>query len=141
MKEIQYITDIESLKAISDSLRINILLSLKDVPMSGQEIAKAIDINRSKIHYHLNELEKHGFIEVAKTEVKNGIIQKFYLPVAKAFIPDISIFNSSFFAGYKEIFIEKENVEKFKSEMGDLIDKYGVTESATTEKITLYIGE
>lgn len=141
MKEIQYITDIESLKAISDSLRINILLSLKDVPMSGQEIAKAIDINRSKIHYHLNELENHGFIEVAKTEVKNGIIQKFYLPVAKAFIPDISIFNSSFFAGYKEIFIEKENVEKFKSEMGDLIDKYGVTESATTEKITLYIGE
>lgn len=141
MKEIQYITDIESLKAISDSLRINILLSLKDVPMSGQEIAKAIDINRSKVHYHLNELENHGFIEVAKTEVKNGIIQKFYLPVAKAFIPDISIFNSSFFAGYKEIFIEKENVEKFKSEMGDLIDKYGVTESATTEKITLYIGE
>lgn len=141
MKEIHYITDIESLKVISDSLRINILLSLKDGPMSGQDIAKAIDISRSKIHYHLNELENHGFIEVAKTEVKNGIIQKFYLPVAKAFIPDISIFNNNFFAGYKEIFIETENVEKFKNEMGDLIDKYGVAESTTTEKITLYIGE
>lgn len=141
MKDIHYITDIESLKAISDSLRISILLSLKDGPMSGQDIAKAIDINRSKIHYHLKELESHGFIEVAKTEVKNGIIQKFYLPVAKAFIPDISIFNNHFFAGYKEIFVEAENVADFKGEMNDLINKYGVAASTTTEKITLYIGE
>lgn len=141
MKDIHYITDIESLKAISDSLRISIILSLKDGPMSGQDIAKAIDINRSKIHYHLKELENHGFIEVAKTEVKNGIIQKFYLPVAKAFIPDISIFNNHFFAGYKEIFVEAENVANFKNEMNDLINKYGVSASTTTEKITLYIGE
>lgn len=141
MKDIHYITDIESLKAISDSLRISIILSLKDGPMSGQDIAKAIDINRSKIHYHLKELENHGFIEVAKTEVKNGIIQKFYLPVAKAFIPDISIFNNHFFAGYKEIFVEAENVANFKNEMNDLINKYGVAASTTTEKITLYIGE
>jgi len=141
LKDIHYITDIESLKAISDSLRISILLSLKDGPMSGQDIAKAIDINRSKIHYHLKELENHGFIEVAKTEVKNGIIQKFYLPVAKAFIPDISIFNNHFFAGYKEIFVEAENVANFKNEMNDLINKYGVSASTTTEKITLYIGE
>lgn len=141
MKDIHYITDIESLKAISDSLRISILLSLKDGPMSGQDIAKAIDINRSKIHYHLKELESHGFIEVAKTEVKNGIIQKFYLPVAKAFIPDISIFNNHFFAGYKEIFVEAENVANFKNEMNDLINKYDVAASTTTEKITLYIGE
>lgn len=141
MKEIHYIKDIESLKIISDSLRINILLSLKDGPMSGQDVAKAIDINRSKVHYHLNELESHGFIEVVKTEVKNGIIQKFYLPVAKAFIPDISIFNNHFFAGYKEIFVEKENVAKFKSDMNDLMDKYRVEATATTEKITLYVGQ
>lgn len=141
MKAIHYITDIESLKVISDELRVNILLSLKDEPKSAQDIVKLIGISRSKIHYHLNELESHGFIEVAKTEVKNGIIQKFYLPVAKAFVPDISFFNNSFFAGYKEIFIEKDRVENFKRDMTDLIEKYCTMESTATERITLYIGK
>src|SRR5690606_2622941 len=34
-------------------------------------------------HYHLRELEKCGLVVVERTEEKNGIVQKFYRPIAR----------------------------------------------------------
>ncbi len=52
IKDIQYITDIEKLKVISDPLRISILTTLGTEKKNSKELAKLLKINRTKIHYH-----------------------------------------------------------------------------------------
>lgn len=81
------IEEYEQLKAVSDPFRTTILGHLIEMPYTGQQLAQLLALPRSKIHYHLAELEKNGFIRVVKTEVKNGIIQKFYRAVAWSFVP------------------------------------------------------
>lgn len=81
------IEDYEQLKAIGDPFRAKIVSHLIEKPYTGQQLAQALELPRSKIHYHLNELEKNGLIRVVKTEVKNGIVQKFYRSVARSFVP------------------------------------------------------
>lgn len=81
------IEEYEQLKAISDPFRAKILSHLIEKPYTGQQLAQLLELSRSKIHYHLNELEKNGLIRIVRTEVKNGIVQKFYRSVARSFAP------------------------------------------------------
>lgn len=142
MKDIFYIENIDDLKVISDPFRIEILVSLGTIPQSGQELAEKMNVSRSKVHYHLKELEKHGFIEVVKQNIVNGIVQKFYLPVAKAFVPDINIFSDVFFNEFKEILIKKEKISSFKEDIYDVIEKYSEKEEKkNTKKVNIYIKE
>lgn len=125
MEEIKYIKNLEELKIISDPLRLKILLNFSKGNKSAQDIANDLDLERSKVHYHLKIMENSGFIEVIDTNIINGIIQKIYAPVAKAFIPDFDILldksepdNNSIF------FIEKSNLSDFDLELNMLIKKY-----------------
>lgn len=86
-KAFMTITELDQLKALSDPLRNQILTILVEKSFTGQQLSKHFEISRSKIHYHLNELEKFGFIQVVHTEVKNGFEQKFFRAVARGFIP------------------------------------------------------
>ncbi|WP_249730634.1 winged helix-turn-helix domain-containing protein [Paenibacillus sp. J2TS4] len=81
------INQFDQLKALSDPFRTQIVMLLIEKSYTGQQLAQHLEIPRSKIHYHLNELEKNELIRVSRTEVKNGIIQKFYRSVARGFIP------------------------------------------------------
>jgi len=87
LERVFIIQEYEQLKAVSDPFRTTMLYHLIEKAYTGQQLAQLLELARSKIHYHLNELEKNGFIRVVKTEVKNGIIQKFYRAVAWSFIP------------------------------------------------------
>ncbi|WP_274651089.1 ArsR/SmtB family transcription factor [Paenibacillus humicola] len=87
MEQYFIITTYDQLKAVSDPFRVKILSLLIEGSYTGQQIAQILEIPRAKIHYHLNELEKNGFINVVRTEVKNGIVQKFFRAVAYGFRP------------------------------------------------------
>jgi predicted ArsR family transcriptional regulator len=87
LKPVYVIRDLEQLKTVSDSLRSKVLVYLIEKAYTGQQLAKQLGMARAKVHYHLNELEKHGFISVIHTELKNGIVQKFYRAVARGFVP------------------------------------------------------
>ncbi|EPY07798.1 transcriptional regulator [Paenibacillus alvei TS-15] len=86
-KQMMTLVHYDQLKQLSDPLRCRIVSLLIPKSYTGQQLSQELEIPRAKIHYHLNELEKHELIAVAKTEVKNGIIQKFYRSAAKSFIP------------------------------------------------------
>lgn len=124
IKDIQYITDIEKLKVISDPLRINILTTLGTEKKNSKELAKLLKINRTKIHYHLNILEENNFIEVVDTDSINGIIQKYYLPTAQAFVPSPSIFNDLFNNTSINFNVKKEDVKDFWDEVKKLEKKF-----------------
>ena len=124
IKDIQYITDIEKLKVISDPLRISILTTLGTEKKNSRELAKLLKINRTKIHYHLNILEENNFIEVVDTDSINGIIQKYYLPTAQAFVPSPSIFNDLFNNTSINFNVKKEDVKDFWDEVKKLENKF-----------------
>ena len=81
------LTTYSQLKAMSDPLRVEMMMRLCERPYTGQLLSEKFGISRAKIHYHLKELEKNSLIEIVYTEEKNGIIQKFYQSVAKGFTP------------------------------------------------------
>lgn len=86
-KDVHVIESYDQLKALSDPLRIKILIYLIEKARTGQQIAQLLDISRPKVHYHLKELEKHGLIQLVRKEEKNGILQKYYKAIAKWFMP------------------------------------------------------
>jgi DNA-binding transcriptional ArsR family regulator len=76
--EILIIESLETLKIVSDPLRLRLLALLRDEPRSVKEIAQALDVPLKKLYYHVNLLEEHGLIRVADTRVISGIIEKHY---------------------------------------------------------------
>ncbi|MFG6496996.1 helix-turn-helix domain-containing protein [Fictibacillus sp. UD] len=85
MQEIYHIREVEQLKVISDPLRIKILWEILDEAKTGKILSDLLEVPAPKIHYHLKEMERVGLIMVERTEEKNGIVQKFYRPVAQSF--------------------------------------------------------
>lgn len=129
IKDIQYITDIEKLKVISDPLRISILTTLGTEKKNSRQLAKLLKINRTKIHYHLNILEENNFIEVVDTDSINGIIQKYYLPTAQAFVPSPSIFNNLFNNTSVNFNINRKDMIEFWNEVKKLEKKFSSKDS------------
>lgn len=73
----------EQLKVLSNNLRVKILNVYDDwVPRTNKQIADALQMPPSKVHYHVRELERVGLLVLVETREKGGVVEKFYLPVA-----------------------------------------------------------
>ena len=90
------VTDLETLKVISDPLRVQILEHIGFASASGRlttvkQLSNELDIPPTKLYYHINLLEKHGLIRIAETRVVSGIIEKHYQVCAKKIRADLDI--------------------------------------------------
>lgn len=116
------IDTLEKLKVISDPLRTKILMNLVKKEYTGQQLAEILEIPKTKIYFHLKELEKHGIVEIVKAEEKNGIMQKFYKAVARRFIPSDDLLPShELIETSRQVFLEtllttRKEVEQAPSE-------------------------
>lgn len=99
-------------------------MTLGATPKTAQDLSDTLGVSRSKIHYHLKILEQNGIIEVVDTELINGITQKYFLPVAKAFIPNSNIFNNNFEEKQLTFKIPSRVYDSFEEELNELINKY-----------------
>lgn len=72
------ISDLDTLKVISDPFRIQILEVLLPEPQSVNQIAEKLGLSPSKLYYHVNMLEKHGLIQMVDTTLHGNIIEKHY---------------------------------------------------------------
>jgi DNA-binding transcriptional ArsR family regulator len=72
------IDDLETLKVMTDPLRIQILELLDPAPQTVNYVAEKLGLASSRLYYHFNLLESIGLIEVAKTRTVNNIIEKYY---------------------------------------------------------------
>ncbi len=80
---IEFVVDnLETLKAIAHSTRLDILQSLKR-PKTVKEIAQRLELPATKLYYHVNLMEKHGLIKVVETNIVSGIIEKKYQVTAR----------------------------------------------------------
>lgn len=138
MKDIFVMDTLEQFKCISDPLRIKIIHALGRKPMTSQMLSEELDIPRSKIHYHLKELEKNGLAVVVKTEQIRNFIQKFYEPIAKAMIPsqDLLMTQTDILRHSLKsvkVDIEINKYQLFLDELDELSKKYQVDSSKSEE--------
>ena len=80
--DVLVVTRPETLKLISDPLRLRLLELLRDQARTVKELATALDAPVTKLYYHVNLLLEHGLIRVADTRLVSGITEKRYRVVA-----------------------------------------------------------
>ena len=79
------IRDLETLKVMADSLRMQLVDLLRRDAATVKELAAAIGTSPKSLYYHVNLLEKHGLIRVVETRVVSGIVEKRYRATAHLF--------------------------------------------------------
>lgn len=72
------IEDLETLKVITDPLRLEILELLSLEPHTIKHIADRLGLSSSRLYYHFNLMESKGLISVVDTRTVNNIIEKYY---------------------------------------------------------------
>lgn len=97
IKDIFSVTDIETLKVISDPLRIQILDTIRLANDHGEfrtvkQLSEILDLPTSKLYYHISMLEKFGLIQVGETQMVSGIVEKHYQVTAHDIIIDRQLF-------------------------------------------------
>src|SRR5436189_2035227 len=72
------IKDLDTLKAISDPLRLQIVEHMLAGARTVKQLAQELNTTPTKLYYHINMLEQYGLIKVTGTRVVSGIIEKQY---------------------------------------------------------------
>ncbi|HEX2912845.1 MAG TPA: helix-turn-helix domain-containing protein [Chloroflexia bacterium] len=87
-QEYAVIKDLDTLRAISDPLRLKLLETILDEPLTVKQIARELNLTPTKLYYHINQLEEHNYIRVVNTRVVSGIIEKQYRATAQSYRVD-----------------------------------------------------
>ncbi len=75
------ISDVETLKALSDPVRLRILetmIQAADEDWTVKRLAAALEVGPTKLYHHIAILEEHEFVRVAGKRVVSGIIETRY---------------------------------------------------------------
>jgi DNA-binding transcriptional ArsR family regulator len=75
-------------KALSHSLRAEILAILNERMASPNELSKELDEGLSQVSYHVKVLKDFECIEMVKTEPRRGAVEHYYRATARAFLTD-----------------------------------------------------
>lgn len=87
MEKVKILSTVKEIKAISDPYRIEIMNVFYTLnrPVNVKEIADSLGEVPAKVHYHVKKLEDAGILELVSTKEINGIVSKYYEPVAQGF--------------------------------------------------------
>jgi len=96
IEEEYLLSDLETLKVLSDPLRMQILEQIGLLNDRGQaaavkQMAEALSIPATKLYYHVNLLEEHDLIRVVETRLVSGILEKRYQIRARKIRVDLDL--------------------------------------------------
>ncbi len=97
------VNDLETLRVLSDPLRLQILEALDIEPQTANQIAKKLGLPVSRLYYHLNQLESIDLIEVVETRIVNNMIEKLYWLTAEEIDIDKNFFDFSSAEGHENL--------------------------------------
>jgi predicted ArsR family transcriptional regulator len=103
LPDLYTISDLKSLRVLSDSLHRQIFEVLITQSLSAKQIGEKLGINSTKLYYHLKLMEKAGIIKVENTQIVSGIIEKSYRAVARRLQIDPSLLTSDSDSGKENI--------------------------------------
>ncbi|MFQ5671163.1 MAG: ArsR/SmtB family transcription factor [Acidobacteriota bacterium] len=83
--DLDVLDDVQRVAAILPQIRRRILRSL-DRPDSATGLARRLGLHRQKVNYHLRELERQGFVELAEERRRRGCVERRMRPTARAYL-------------------------------------------------------
>jgi DNA-binding transcriptional ArsR family regulator len=90
MKLVMIIGDEGVAKLLSNPMRRTILNILRERAVTEAGLAKRLELTDATVNYHLRSLKRARLVTVAKRNTSDyGIVQKFYLPSAYLYLPDV----------------------------------------------------
>jgi DNA-binding transcriptional ArsR family regulator len=78
--------DAAQVAAILSPLRRRILGHLHQEPDSASGLSRKLELPRQKLNYHLRELERAGFLELAEEKQRRGCVERALRPTARAYL-------------------------------------------------------
>lgn len=84
--ELAVLDDAGRVAAILSPLRRRMLAGLHGEPDSAAGLARRFGIARQKLNYHLRELERAGFVELAGERRRRGCTERTLRPTARAYL-------------------------------------------------------
>ncbi len=90
-----HIGDLETLRAVSDPLRVQIVELLIAQSLTVKQVAEKLGHAPSKLYYHFATLEKLGLIEVTETRMVANMQEKTYASTADMLEVDPSLLKFS----------------------------------------------
>jgi DNA-binding transcriptional ArsR family regulator len=97
------IRDLETLRAVSDPLRVQITELLLHEKQTVKQVAEKLGLAPSKLYYHFNALENLGLIEVVETRMVANMQEKSYRATASYVNVDPALLNLSTEEGQESI--------------------------------------
>lgn len=94
-KKRYHVSDLETLRAIADPLRVQILELMEGQALTVKQVADKLGLAPSKLYYHFGALEKLGLLEVAETRMVANMLEKTYKSAAEFLDIDPSLFKFS----------------------------------------------
>jgi len=88
------VTTLQQLRVLSDPLRIDMLELILYEAHTVKQLATILGLPPTKLYYHMNALETAGFARIVQTQVKSGIIEKYYRRAARTFLVDPELFTA-----------------------------------------------
>jgi DNA-binding transcriptional ArsR family regulator len=86
LPEVYNIESIEQMRALADELRMRIVEALAQQAMTVTQLGEVLGVAPAKVHYHVRELERVGLLRLSFTREKSGILEKYYVAVAKSLV-------------------------------------------------------
>lgn len=80
----QVIQSSAAAEALLNPERLRLLENLTE-PDSASGLARRLQLPRQKVNYHLRELEKHGFVELAEERRKGNCLERVMRATARAY--------------------------------------------------------
>jgi DNA-binding transcriptional ArsR family regulator len=87
VRDVLVIKDVETLKAMAEPTRAAILEHLAE-PQSVTQLARALDVPRTRLYHHMELLRSKGLIEVVEERRVGPMTEQLYAPAAKTFRVD-----------------------------------------------------
>ncbi|MFN0205018.1 MAG: helix-turn-helix domain-containing protein, partial [Planctomycetota bacterium] len=79
------------LASLLPPLRRRILASLAESPNSAAGLSQKFNFARQKLNYHLRELEKAGFIELASETQRRGCVERSFRAASRMYLIDPAV--------------------------------------------------
>ena len=96
IKAVVEIDDIATLKLLANPVAMAVVEFLGR-PLSATELARKLEIPRTRLYHHLNRLRDRGIIRVASTRKVGAIEERIYQVVARTYRASAKLVNSSEF--------------------------------------------
>lgn len=93
MKDVETLSDLKQINALSNVYRIRVLEAFGEKAATAKQISDCLREPHAKVNYHIKALVKVGILEPAGENIRMGIVEKYYQPVARTFQFDSSAMN------------------------------------------------